>query len=134
MRHRVAGRQFGRNTDQRKALFRGLVTSLLEHGRIETTVAKAKEIKGIAEKIITLGKKGDLHARRRVLSYLYKEDVVTKLFDKIAPRMQGRDGGYIRIVKTRQRLGDGAPMAVIELVDHEAEMKKEEKKKEEKKK
>lgn len=134
MRHRVAGRQFGRNTDQRKALFRGLVTSLLEHGRIETTLAKVKEIRSIAEKIISLGKEGTLHAKKQALSYLYKEDTVSKLFDKIAPRMQDRNGGYLRIVKTRRRHGDGAEMAVVELVDYKAEMKKEEKKKEEKKK
>lgn len=134
MRHRVAGRQFGRNTDQRKALFRGLVTSLFEHGRIETTLAKAKEIKGIAEKILSLGKKANLHARKQVLSYLYKEDTVSKLFDEIAPRMKDRNGGYLRIVRTRRRHGDGAEMAVIELVDYEAEMKKLEKKKEEKRK
>jgi large subunit ribosomal protein L17 len=134
MRHKVAGRQFGRNTDQRKALFRGLVTSLLEHGRIETTLAKAKEIRGIAEKILSLAKRGDLHARKHALSYLYKEDTVSKLFDQIAPRMKDRNGGYLRIVRTRHRHGDGAEMAVIELVDYEAEMKKLEKKKEEKKK
>lgn len=132
MRHRVAGRQFGRNTNQRKALLRGLATSLLEHGRIETTLAKAKEIRGIAEKIISLGKRGDLHARKQALSYLYKEDTVSGLFDKIAPRMQGRSGGYLRIVRTKQRFGDGAQMAVIELVDYEAEKKKLEKKEEKK--
>jgi len=134
MRHKVAGRQFGRNTDQRKALFRGLVTSLLDHGRIETTLAKAKEIRGIAEKIVSLGKRGDLHARRRALSYLYKEDTVSRLFDEIAPRMKDRNGGYTRIVRTRRRHGDGAEMAVIELVDYEAELKRLAKKKEEKEK
>jgi len=128
MRHRVAGRQFGRNTDQRKSLLRGLVTSLLEKGRIETTLAKAKEIRGIAEKIITLGKRGDLHARKQALSYMYTENAVSNLFDKIAPRMKDRNGGYLRIVRTRRRVGDGAQMAVIGLVDYEEEKKKIEKK------
>jgi large subunit ribosomal protein L17 len=117
MRHRMAGRQFGRNSSHRKALFRNLVTSLLEHGRIETTEAKAKEIRGIAERMITLGKRGDLHAKRRALSYIQSRDVVAKLFDEIGPRSAERNGGYTRVIKTRIRLGDSAPMAVIELVD-----------------
>jgi large subunit ribosomal protein L17 len=132
MRHGVAGRQFGRNTNQRKALLRGLATSLLEHGRIETTLAKTKEIRGIAEKIITLGKRGDLHARKQALSYIYSEGTVSNLFDKIAPRMKDRNGGYLRVIKTRRRVGDGAQMAVIELVDYETEKKKLEKKEEKK--
>lgn len=134
MRHRIAGRQLGRNTNQRKALLRGLVTSLIKHGRIETTLAKAREIRGIAEKIITLGKRGDLHARKLALSYIYTEDTISNLFDKIAPRMKDRNGGYLRIVKTRRRYGDGAEMGVIELVDYVTEKQKLEKKKEEKKK
>jgi large subunit ribosomal protein L17 len=134
MRHRITGRQLGRNTNQRKALFRGLVTSLIKHGRIETTLAKAREIRGIAEKIITLGKRGDLHARKLALSYIYTEDTVSNLFDKIAPRMKDRNGGYLRIVKTRRRYGDGAEMGVIELIDYVTEKQKLEKKKEEKKK
>lgn len=134
MRHRIAGRQFGRNTNQRKALLRSLVTSLIKHGRIETTLAKAKEIRGIAEKIITLGKRGDLHARKLALSYVYTEDTISNLFDKVAPRMKDRNGGYFRIVKTRRRHGDGAEMGVIELVDYETEKQKLEKKKEGKKK
>lgn len=119
MRHRLAGRQFGRNSSHRKALFRNLVTSLLEHGHIETTEAKAKELQGIADKMITLGKKGDLSAKRMALSYIMSRDVVAKLFDEIAPRSADRPGGYTRVMKTRVRLGDSAPMAIIELVDKE---------------
>lgn len=113
----MKGRQFGRNSSHRKALFRNLVTSLIAHEKIETTEAKAKEIRGIAEKIITLGKKGDLHAKRMAMAYIQSRDVVAKLFDDVAPRCANRDGGYTRIVKTRVRYGDSAPMAVIELVD-----------------
>jgi len=113
------GRQFGRNSSHRKALFRNLVTSLLEHERIETTEAKAKEIRGVAEKIITLGKKGDLASKRMAMSYIRSRDVVAKLFDNIAPRVAERNGGYTRIIKTRIRLGDSAPMAILELVDRE---------------
>src|SRR5512143_425053 len=119
MRHRNTGRQFGRNSSHRRALFRNLVTSLLEHGRIETTEAKAKEIRGIADRMITLGKRGDLHAKRLALSYIQSRDVVAKLFDELAPRSANRNGGYTRVIKTRIRLGDSAPMAVIELVDRE---------------
>jgi large subunit ribosomal protein L17 len=115
----MEGRQFGRNSSHRKALFRNLVTSLLEHGRIETTEAKAKEIRGIAEKMITLGKRGDLHAKRLALAYIQSRDVVAKLFSEIGPRSAARNGGYTRVIKTRVRLGDSAPMAVIELVDRE---------------
>lgn len=116
----MAGRQFGRNSSHRKALFRNLVTSLLEHGRIETTEAKAKEMRSIAEKMITLGKRGDLSAKRMALAYIQSRDVVAKLFDEIGPRSASRPGGYTRITKTRIRLGDSAPMAVIELVDAES--------------
>lgn len=134
MRHKVAGRQFGRNTNQRKALLRGLVTSLFDHGRIETTVAKAKEVRGIAEKLLSLAKRGTLHAKKQSLSYLYKEDTVSTLFNTLVPRMKERNGGYLRIVRSRRRHGDGAEMAVIELVDFQEEKKKLEKHKEEKKK
>ena len=121
MRHRNTGRQFGRNSSHRKALFRNLVTSLLEHGRIETTEAKAKELRGIADKMITLGKKGDLNAKRMAFAYIQSRDVVAKLFDTLAPRSANRPGGYTRIIKTRVRNGDSAPMALIELVDKEGE-------------
>lgn len=117
MRHRVAGRHLGRDTAHRLALYRNLVTELLRHERITTTEAKAKEIRPLAEKMITLGKRGDLHARRQALAFIYDPKVVRKLFAEIAPRMKDRNGGYLRITKLERRLGDGAPMAAIELVD-----------------
>ncbi|MBI5745918.1 MAG: 50S ribosomal protein L17 [Nitrospirae bacterium] len=116
MRHKKDGRQLGRNTGHRRALFKSLVTSLLDIERIETTEAKAKEISSIAEKMITLGKRDDLHARRQALAYIRTKEVVAKLFDDVAKRFDGRNGGYTRIIKTRNRLGDGAPMAMVELV------------------
>ncbi len=119
MRHGCAGRQFGRDTSHRKALLRMLVTSLLRNERIETTVAKAKEIRPLAEKIISLAKRGDLHARRQALSFINDEAVVNGLFTQIAPRFAARNGGYTRIVPTRNRPGDAAPMAVIELIERE---------------
>lgn len=119
MRHGCAGRQFGRDTSHRKALLRMLVTSLLKNEKIETTVAKAKEIRPLAEKMITLAKRGDLHARRQALSFINDEAVVSGLFTQIAPRFVARNGGYTRIVPTRNRPGDAAPMAVIELVERE---------------
>ena len=119
MRHRVDGRIFGRTTNQRKALLRGLVASLFEHERIETTVAKAKEVRRLAEKLITLGIKGDLHSKRLALSYLPNRSVMSKLFSEISPRLSGRNGGYLRIVQTRSRIKDSSPMAVIEFVDYE---------------
>lgn len=124
MRHRVAGRQFGRNTNQRKALFRTLIVSLFHHLRIETTEAKAKEIKKIAEPLITFGKRGDLHARRIVLSRLPNKAAVGKLFHEIAPALSDRTSGYLRVVKTRKRQGDAAQMAILEFVDYE-KLKKE---------
>ncbi|OGW39905.1 MAG: 50S ribosomal protein L17 [Nitrospirae bacterium RBG_13_39_12] len=119
MRHRIDGRAFGRSANQRKALLRGLVTSLFEHERIETTVAKAKEVRRIAERIITLGIKGDLHSKRLVLTFLPNRAVMSKLFSEIAPRFSGRNGGYLRIIQTRNRVNDSAPMAVLEFVDYE---------------
>ena len=112
----AGSRKLGRSTDHRKAMLRAMVTYLLENGKIETTVTRAKEISGITEKMITLGKRGDLHARRQALAYIMEEDVVTKLFEEIAPKYADRNGGYTRIIKTAQRKGDGAPMAIIELV------------------
>lgn len=103
-------------TDQRMALLRGLVTSLLENGRIETTVTRAKETRSLAEKMITLGKTNTLHSRRQALAFITKEDVVTKLFEEIAPKYAERNGGYTRIMQTGPRRGDAAPMAIIELV------------------
>lgn len=119
MRHKVAGRLFSRTANQRKALLRGLVSSLFEHQRIETTVAKAKAIKGIAEKLVTFGKRGDLHAKRMVMSYIPNRTVMSKLFSEIAPRFADRNGGYLRIIQTRQRVNDRAPMAIIEFIDYE---------------
>lgn len=108
--------RFDRPTAQRKAMLRSLVTSLLENERIETTLVKAKEAKSICEKMITLAKEDNLSARRRALAYITKEDVVTKLFSTIGPRYAHREGGYARIIQTRQRRGDGAPMAILELI------------------
>ena len=116
MRHRVAGRKFGRDTSHRLAMFRNLVTDLLRHERIKTTEAKAKEIRGLAEKMISLGRKGTLAARRSVLAYVYDPDVVTKVFDELAPRYRSRPGGYTRIVRMGPRNGDGAPMVILELI------------------
>lgn len=121
MRHRKSGRQLGRNTKHRRALYRSLVTSLLEYERIETTEAKAKEIRGLAERMITLGKEGHLHARRRALGFLRSKAVVAKLFDDVAGRFRERQGGYTRIVKTRRRVGDAARLVAIELVAKPAE-------------
>ena len=119
MRHKVAGRLFSRTANQRKALLRGLVSSLFEHQRIETTVAKAKAIKGIAEKLVTFGKRGDLHAKRMVMSYIPNRTIMSKLFSEIAPRFADRNGGYLRIIQTRQRVNDRASMAIIEFIDYE---------------
>ncbi|GIW13489.1 MAG: hypothetical protein KatS3mg062_0928 [Tepidiforma sp.] len=117
MRHRVAGRHLGRETSHRIALYRNLVTDLLRYEKITTTEAKAKEIRPMAERIITLGRRGDLHARRQALRFLYDPKVVKKVFDEIAPRMKDRPGGYLRITALEPRKGDGARMATIELVD-----------------
>jgi len=119
MRHGCAGRQFGRDSSHRKALLRMLVTALLKNEKIETTTAKAKEIRPLAEKMITLGKRGDLHARRQAISFMHDEAVVSTLFSQIAPRFSTRNGGYTRITQTRNRAGDAAPMAVIELVERQ---------------
>jgi len=119
MRHKVDGRLFGRPANQRKALLRGIVTALFEQQRIETTVAKAKEAKRIAERMITFGIKGDLHSKRQVLAYVTDRDIASKFFSEIAPRFQGRNGGYLRLVHTRQRLKDSAPMAILEFIDYE---------------
>ena len=117
MRHRVAGRHLGRETSHRLSLYRNLVTDLLRYERITTTEAKAKEIRPMAEKIITLGRRGDLHARRQAMRFVYDTKVVKKIFDEIGPRMKERPGGYLRITGLEPRKGDGARMASIELVD-----------------
>ena len=109
-------RKLGRKTDHRKAMLRGMVTYLLEQGQIETTVTRAKEVRCLADKMITLGKTNTLHAKRQALSFITKEDVVKKVFDEIAPKYADRNGGYTRIIKTRPRRGDAAGMAIISLV------------------
>ena len=109
-------RKLGRPTDHRLAMLRNLVTSLLREGRIETTLTRAKETRRMAERMITLGKRGDLHSRRLALAYIYDEDVVTKLFNEIAPNYADRNGGYTRIIKVGPRRGDAAEKAIIELV------------------
>lgn len=134
MRHRVSGRHFGRTANQRKALLRGLIASLIEHQRIETTLARAKEVKKLAERFITLGIKGDLHSKRIALSYVPNRKAVAKLFGEIAPRLSGRKGGYLRLIRTRNRVNDAAPMAVLEFVDYEEVRQKAEKEKKEEKK
>ena len=116
MRHKVAGRKLDRPTSQRRALYRNLVTDLLGYEKIITTEAKAKEVRGMAEKMITLGKGGGLHHRRQALSFIIDEKVVDKVFTELAPRYAERRGGYTRIVKLGNRLGDAAPMVQLELV------------------
>jgi len=123
MRHQIAGRKLGRTTSHRIAMLRNLVTSLFEHERIKTTDAKAKELRPLAERLIGLGKRGDLHARRQVLAVVRKAEVVRKLFDTISSRYQSRPGGYIRIVKLRNRAGDGAPVSLVELISEGKEAK-----------
>jgi len=115
--HRIDGRRLGRATDHRLALFRNLVTDLLRHEKIITTEAKAKEVRGLAERVITMGKRGDLHSRRQALAYVYDKHVVEKVFDELGPRYASRPGGYSRIVKLGPRLGDGARMAQLELLE-----------------
>lgn len=109
-------RKLGRPTDQRIAMLRNLTTSLLDNGRIETTLTRAKEVRCMADKMITLGKENTLHSRRQALSYIMRKDVVYKLFEEIAPKYAERKGGYTRILKTGPRRGDASPMAIIELV------------------
>lgn len=109
-------RKLGRTTDHRKAMLRGMVTYLLENGQIETTVTRAKEVRAMAERMITIAKKNDLHAKRQVLAYVTKEAVAKKLFDEIAPSYAERNGGYTKIIKTGPRRGDAAEMAIIQLI------------------
>ena len=118
MRHARAGKKLGRDSAHRKALYSNLAGSLFQHGRIKTTEAKAKAVKPFAEQMITLGKRGDLAARRQAISELRSQDVVHKLFAEVAPRFAERPGGYTRIVKIGPRQGDGAQMAYLELVDY----------------
>lgn len=119
MRHNNTGRRLGRKPDHRAHMMRNMVTSFLEHERITTTDTRAKELRKVVERMITLGKRGELHARRQALKVIRDEKVVAKLFDMIAPRYQERPGGYTRIIKLNNRQGDNAPMSVIELVEEE---------------
>ncbi len=119
MRHGMSGRKFSRPTQARKALFASLANALFKHEQITTTLPKAKDLRPIAEKLVTLGKRGDLHARRQALSVLRDEKVVSKLFSALAGRYKNREGGYTRVLKAGFRHGDMAPMAVIELVDRD---------------
>lgn len=116
MRHRQSGRRFDMPTDQRMAMFRNLTTDVLKHGKVRTTEARAKEVRGFVERMITLGKRGTLHARRQALAFVYDPDVVADLFEEIAPTYADRPGGYTRIQKLGPRRGDAAIMAEIELV------------------
>ena len=122
MRHGKSGRKLGRTSSHRQAMFRNMMTSLFEHERIVTTEQKAKELKPIAEKMITLAKRGDLHARRQALSYIQSKNVVAKLFDEIQSQFADRQGGYTRIIKTGPRRGDAAQMAIIELVGYQEDL------------
>ena len=128
MRHLVKGKKLRRNTAQRRALLRNLVTSFLEKERIRTTLAKAKATRPLAERMITLSKKDTLHARRQALRFIYKKPVVKKLFEELGPRFSERPGGYTRIVKVGARSGDGAEMAVLELIGTEYKKKAKKKK------
>jgi large subunit ribosomal protein L17 len=119
MRHRKSGRKLNRTAAHRKAMLRNMVTSLLEHERIVTTVPKAKETRRVAEKMITLGKRGDLHARRQAMAYIRSKGIVAKLFDELSGQFADRKGGYTRIIRTGNRYGDAAPMAIVELVGYE---------------
>ncbi len=118
MRHQRAGRKLGRDSAHRKALYANLAGALIEHGRIRTTEAKAKEVRPIVEKMITLGKRGDLAAHRQAVAFLRSKPVAHKLFAEVAPRFAERNGGYTRVVKLGPRAGDAAPMAYLELVDY----------------
>ena len=116
MRHKVTGRKLSRSSSHRRALFRNLVTDILRHEKITTTEAKAKEVRSLAERMITLGKEGGLHSRRQALSFIFDEKVVDKVFAELAPRYSERPGGYTRLVRIAPRLGDGAPMVRLELM------------------
>ncbi|HZQ07766.1 MAG TPA: 50S ribosomal protein L17 [Anaerolineae bacterium] len=124
MPHQISGRHLGRNSAQRKALFKGLVTQVLQHERIETTEAKAKAVRADVEKMITLAKRGDVHSRRLALRTVADKKVVEKLFDTLGPRYKERNGGYTRILKLGPRHGDNAEMVFLELVDREEPEKK----------
>ncbi len=128
MRHRKRGRKLGRNSSHRKAMFRNMVTSLFKYEQLETTDAKAKELRPVAEKMITLAKRGDLHARRQALSYMMDKTITHKMFEELKDRYLDRQGGYVRIIKKGNRKGDGAPVSIIQLLPLD-EAKKRSKKK-----
>lgn len=128
MRHRKAGRKLGRNSSHRRAVLRNMVTSLFKYEQIETTHAKAKEIRPIVEKMITLAKRGDLHARRQALSFMQDKGVTHKLFEESKDRFVGRQGGYTRIIRSGFRKGDGSPVAIVQLIKDETAKKKSKKK------
>ncbi len=121
MRHRNSGRRLGRTTSHRLAMVRNMVTSVLDHERIVTTTIKAKEVRRVVDQMITLGKRGDLHARRQALSFIQDKRVVAKLFEKLREEYMERQGGYTRIIQTGNRIGDAAPMAILELVNYKEE-------------
>ena len=123
MRHRHGYRKLNRTQSHRKAMFSNMAVSLITHEQIKTTLPKAKELRRITDKMISLGKKGSLHSRRQAVSYLQSEHAITKLFDTLAPRYKDRPGGYTRVMKAGFRFGDSAPMAIIELVDRDPEAK-----------
>ncbi len=123
MRHRMSGRKLNRTSSHRKAMFANMTASLLLHEQIKTTKPKAKDLRTFIDKMITLGKRGDLHARRQALSFLQDKDVVAKLFDTLAERYKDRQGGYSRVLAAGYRYGDAAPMAMIELVDRDVDAK-----------
>ena len=129
MRHGKTFRRLNRTTSHRKAMLRNMVTSLIEHEQIKTTDAKAKELRGVAERMITLAKDGSLHARRQALAYVRSKAMVHKLFAELGPRFVGRDGGYVRIVKVGQRIGDGAAISVVSLVGEEVKKSRRRRKK-----
>jgi large subunit ribosomal protein L17 len=123
MRHGFRGRRFNRSAEHRKAMFANMSAALIKHEQIVTTLPKAKDLRPVVEKLITMGKRGDLHARRNAMSHIRDETMVKKLFDVLGPRYQGRPGGYCRIMKAGFRKGDNAPMAVIEFVDRDVDAK-----------
>ncbi|MGD9139977.1 MAG: 50S ribosomal protein L17 [bacterium] len=129
MRHRQKGRKLGRTKSHRELMLRNLVTSLFDNESIRTTEAKAKEARRLAERMVSFAKRGDLHARRQVLKQISNQDVVKKLFDSIAPRFEGRNGGYTRIIKLARRHGDAAPVAILELTEKSKEAEEKEVKK-----
>lgn len=126
MRHRKTGRRLGRTTSHRRAMVRNMVTSVLDEERIVTTTPKAKEVRKVVDKMITLGKRGDLHARRQALSFIQDKNVVAKLFNELGPEYADRNGGYTRIIQTGNRRGDCAPMAILELVNYQDKLEVEE--------